>query len=234
MMTTLAIDTATAATAVALRTPGGELVEARDDPTAGARPGHTTRLLALVDGLLSDTGLDWGALELIAVGLGPGTFTGLRVGVCSARALAQSLSIPVTGVSSLAALAHGALSCPEVAAATVLAVLDARRGEVFAAAYGHTGELSAPRALRPEQLQSVLDQTPGVDGWLAVGDGAVRFTEILAGHGVAVAPADSPLHRIGARAVCELAQAAALVDLDELLPEYCRRPDAEIALDGAA
>lgn len=232
MTVTLSFDTATTATAVALRRPDGQILEARDDPPPGARPGHATRLLALADGLLREASIDWRELELLAVGLGPGTFTGLRIGVSSARALAQSLNVGVRGVSSLAALAHGALSA-DATAQRVLAVLDARRGEAFAAASSPTGELSAPRAMAPGQLPSMLETAPHED-WLAVGDGAVRYAEILTAAGARVPAADSPLHLVSARAICELADGAPAAELDQLAPEYCRRPDAEIALEGAA
>ena len=116
------------------------MLERRDDPPPGAHPGHATRLLAMTAQLLEDTGTTWEQIERIAVGLGPGTFTGLRVGVATARGLAHSRKIELVGVSSLQALALGALERtgsdagrerPEMA----LAVIDARRGEVFAAAY---------------------------------------------------------------------------------------------------
>lgn len=233
MTITLAFDTATPATAVALRRADGVIAEARDDPDQGARPGHSTALLELADRLLADAGIDWRELEFVAVGLGPGTFTGLRIGVSTARALGQSLGIPVAGVGSLAALAHGALAAHEDSV-RVLAVLDARRGEAFAAAYETAGELSAPRALRPEDLPGLLGPAHGLGDWLAVGDGALRFAEILTAAGALVPDGDSPLHLISARAVCELADGHPVAGPYELLPHYCRRPDAEIALEGAA
>ncbi len=132
--------------------------------------------------------MSWREIDRIAVGVGPGTFTGLRVGVATARGLAQSLSAELVGVSSLRALAAGAFAADPVAAegsepTVVLAVIDARRGEVFAAAYESGAdvprELAAPRALVPERLAEVVAQAEDVGGerrsWLAVGDGAVRF-----------------------------------------------------------
>ena len=108
-MIVLGLDTATASTAVGLRLDDGTVLERRDDPPAGAHPGHATRLLAMIAELLGQAGSSWGELERIAVGVGPGTFTGLRVGVATARGLAHSRSIPLVGVSSLQALALGAL-----------------------------------------------------------------------------------------------------------------------------
>ena len=107
-MIVLGFDTATPATAVGLRLADGTTLRAYDEPQAGERPGHTTRALPLASELLVRAGIRWGALERIAVGMGPGTFT-LRVGIATARGLAQSLGIEVVGVSSLQVLAQAAL-----------------------------------------------------------------------------------------------------------------------------
>ena len=108
----LAFDTATRATTVALELADGELLEARDDPAPGERPRHAATLLPLADELLDRAGLGFADLELIAVGIGPGTFTGLRIGIATARALAQALSIPIVGVSTLQSLALNARGTP--------------------------------------------------------------------------------------------------------------------------
>src|SRR5918997_3507019 len=122
----LGLDTATAATAAAVWAPGGPAAEARDDPEPGARPAHATRLLALVEEALERAGAGWEELERIAVGVGPGGFTGLRHGIATARALAQGRGLPLTGVSSLEALARGAAAEAGAPDALVLAVIDAR------------------------------------------------------------------------------------------------------------
>ncbi|HTU79761.1 MAG TPA: tRNA (adenosine(37)-N6)-threonylcarbamoyltransferase complex dimerization subunit type 1 TsaB [Solirubrobacteraceae bacterium] len=242
-MIVLGIDTSTAATAVALRLADASTAEIRDDPAAGAHPGHATRLLQMAGELLAREGLAWRQVDRIAVGLGPGTFTGLRVGLASARALAQSLSAEIVGVSSPRALAMGALAAERADA--VLAVTDARRGEAFAAAYAQgerfaPRELAAPRALAPGRLASVLAEAQDADGmpeggsrWLAVGDGALRFREQLDAAGVPSAPPGSPLHLASAVAICELGARAAPARLQEIVPDYRRRPDAELALQGA-
>ncbi len=93
-MIVLGIDTATSSTAVALGLSDGSTIERRDDPAAGAHPGHATRLLEMTEELLAETGTTWPQIERIAVGAGPGTFTGLRVGIATARGLAQSLEHP--------------------------------------------------------------------------------------------------------------------------------------------
>jgi tRNA threonylcarbamoyladenosine biosynthesis protein TsaB len=199
----LGLDTATPSTAVAVL-PG---LERRHDPAPGERPGHAAHLLALVDEVVGD----WAAIERIAVGVGPGGFTGLRIGVATARALAQARDLPLVGISSLAALA-----APHDG--DVVAVIDARRGEVFAASPGRF----EPVALAPGALAARIEP-----GSLAVGDGAVRFRQELERAG-AVVPADgSPLHRVSALEVCRLGAAAEPTDRDTLLPDYRREPDAK-------
>ena len=241
-MILLGFDTATPSTTVGLRLSHGDTLQARDDPAPGEHPGHATRLLAMAADLLARADVKWGARDRIAVGLGPGTFTGLRIGIATARGLAQSLSAELVGVSSLLALAQAASTQGEHGG--VLAVIDARRGEAFAAAYGDVGrdpveELAPPRALAPEDLGSVLaeaEQGRGAHGepWLAVGNGAIRFRDHLELAGVAVPADSSPLHLVDARAICDLGERAhAAAGAEQILPDYRRRADAEIALEGA-
>ncbi|MGD0452430.1 MAG: tRNA (adenosine(37)-N6)-threonylcarbamoyltransferase complex dimerization subunit type 1 TsaB [Solirubrobacteraceae bacterium] len=240
-MIVLGFDTATRATAVALRLTDGRTMQARDDPPSGAHPGHATRLLEMARELLAGAGIAWSGIDRVAVGVGPGTFTGLRVGVATARGLAQSLSAELVGVSSPRALALAALAAEPARSGelgAVLAVIDARRGEAFAAAYeagdgGAPQELASPRALAPQELASVVAHVDEADRrhrWLAVGDGAVRFREQLEAAGVLTPPDSSVLHLVSAAAVCELGAHAATASLHELVPDYRRRPDAELAL----
>jgi tRNA threonylcarbamoyladenosine biosynthesis protein TsaB len=112
----------------------------------------------------------------------------------------------------------------------VLAVIDARRGEAFAAAWAGAERVLAPSALAPEALARAASDlgAGGADPWLAVGDGAVRFAEILVTAGVAVPPGDSPLHRVSAAAICRLGAAATPSAPSAVLPEYLREPDARL------
>ena len=165
-MIVLGFDTSTSATAVALRLDDGLTTLARDDPPADAHPGHATRLLEMVHDLLMQAELAWSDIDRIAVGVGPGTFTGLRVGVATARGLAQSLNAELVAVSSLRALAAAALAEEPAGSGrqepgAVLAVIDARRGEAFVAAYengddGYPRELTPARAVSPAALTDVL------------------------------------------------------------------------------
>jgi tRNA threonylcarbamoyladenosine biosynthesis protein TsaB len=258
-MIVLGFDTATPATAVALSLGDGRSLRVRDDPPAGEHPGHATRLLDMARQLLAEADVCWRDLGLIAVGVGPGTFTGLRVGVATARGLAQALAIDIVGVSSLQALAaaafahsvpahngHAGFGPPDGASAipcdAILAVIDARRGEAFAAAYERNGaqaprQLTDPRALAPEDLGSIVEQAQRSGGepirrWLAVGDGAVRYGSQLRIAGVPSPPASSPHHRVSAEAICQLGAHApsATSRPEQVLPDYRRRPDAELAL----
>ncbi len=235
-MIVLGFDTATRATAVGLMLADGRVLQARDDPEGEERPGHATRLLPLAHRLLADAGLGWPEIERIAVGVGPGTFTGLRIGVASARGLAQSLGVGLVGVSSLRALAHAACADTLEQTGGVLAVIDARRGEVFAAAYHGDVELLAPQPLAPTELGELRDRAEGRTGvrrWTALGDGAVRYRDELVQAGVLVPDDRSPLHRVSARAICELGVCGDPAE-SQVLPDYRRRPDAELALEGAS
>ena len=220
----LGLDTSTAATAAAVWAPDGPAVEARDDPGADVRPQHASRLLALVEEALDGACVAWEDVERIAVGVGPGGFTGLRHGIATARALAQGRGLPLTAVSSLEALARGAE--PEAGDRAVLAVIDARRGEVFAAAWQGRERLLEPAAVDPARLAAGLG-AGRLAGPLAAGDGAVRFRDQLEQAG-ALVPADrSPAHRVSALQICRLGAAGDTTDRDLVVPDYRREPDAK-------
>jgi tRNA threonylcarbamoyladenosine biosynthesis protein TsaB len=249
-MILLGFDTSTPATAVGLRLSDGATMQARDDPDRGERPGHATRLLPLAADLLAEAGLRFADVDRIAVGVGPGTFTGLRIGAASARGLAQSLNAELTGVCSLLALAQAAVSREAVQGQGVLAAIDARRGEAFVAAYAPAGgpaadrertpprELTSPRALAPAEFGEILDEVAAngddVIGWVAVGNGAVLYRDALASLAVRMPADDSPLHRVSGEAICALASTGVAQALDTVLPDYRRRPDAELAREHAA
>jgi tRNA threonylcarbamoyladenosine biosynthesis protein TsaB len=243
MTAVLGFDTATHATVVGLRVDGETTLQARDDPPQDAQPGHATRALTLARELLEQAGVRWGEIGRIAVGVGPGRFTGLRVGIATARGLAQSLGVELVGVSTLRALALGASRATRAddAQRGTIAIVDARRGEAFAAAYpaSGAGEIAFEQPLRPAELRRIVEEVerrdPSAGGrWQAVGDGAVRFAAELREAGAAVAAGDSPLHLLDAAALCELAACAdAVAPLAAVLPDYRRAADATIARERA-
>jgi tRNA threonylcarbamoyladenosine biosynthesis protein TsaB len=199
------------------------------------------RLMPLIAELLDEAECSWQDVERIAVGRGPGTFTGLRIGVTTARALARSLACPLVGVSSLQSLALNVsqATAQHADANTVLAVLDARRGEAFAAAWrvqraGSSspepvlGEpLLSERAITPADLAASIAQLGQHP--LALGEGAVEFREILEPAGALIPEDASDLHLVTAANHCHLAAGAPGMAPDDVHPEYLRLPDAEIA-----
>ncbi len=222
-MNTLGLDTATSSTAVALARADGWLREARDDVAPGDRPTHTQRLLALVVELLEAAGIGWAQIGQVAVGVGPGGYTGLRIGLASAHGIALAHGAQLVGVGTLRALAE------PVAGRSVAGVLDARRGEAFIAVYRDGEELLSPRVCRPPEIAGLA--LAGGPHTLAIGDGALRFRELIELGGIAVAPAGSHLHAVSAGAICRLAAGGHAV---AAVPDYQRLADAELALDARA
>jgi tRNA threonylcarbamoyladenosine biosynthesis protein TsaB len=192
----LAFDTATGVASTAL---------VRDGEPLGERRSRAVQVLADAHELLAAAGAEPGDLEALVVGTGPGSFTGIRIGLATARGLALSLGLPVAGVSTLDALAAGAPGA--------VPVIDARRREVFAL-------LDEPRVLHPEEL----DLAPGTR---CVGDGAVRYRGLLEAAGAQVPPAESELHV--PRAHLHAALARDFGPAEAVEPIYLRVPDAERA-----
>ncbi len=195
-MLTLAFDTATAVATVALV--DGEEVLAE-------RRSRAARVLAEAHLMLVDAGRSPGELTRLVVGTGPGSFTGIRIGLATARGVALALDVPVAGVSTLAALAAGASAS--------VPLIDARRREVFAL-------LGEPICLRPADLQ--LDP-----GTVCIGDGALRYRVLLEEAGLVVPPDASEVHLPRARYHARLARDFGPAELVE--PVYLRAPDAEQA-----
>jgi tRNA threonylcarbamoyladenosine biosynthesis protein TsaB len=200
------------------------LYEALRGPVESGGPLHTTALLAEVERAAEAAG-GWGKVEWIAVGIGPGSFTGLRVGVSTARALALSRGLPVSGVGTLDALSRGLGEA--AGSADRLAVLDARRGEVCAALYSPGGErLWGPLLSTPEQLGERIAALPRAA--LCGGSGAVRFRQQLTSRGVEIPDDADPVHRVAARHICALAATGPGEDESaSVAPLYLRPPDAE-------
>ena len=193
---------------------------------------HSTALLAEVERAVEACG-GWEAVGGLAVGRGPGSFVGIRIGLATARGLAASTGVPAAGVCTLDALGR-AISGRSAAGAPLpsvekegraggLAVLDARRGEVFAALYAPSGErLWEPLVLAPEQLCERVAELPVPPR--AAGSGAVRFRKELASRGIEIPEDADPVHHVAAQEICALA--ADGVD-EPLEPIYLRPPDAQ-------
>ena len=193
-MLTLAFDTATGVATSAL-VDDGELL--------GERASRAQTLLEDIDALLRQGGAHPRDLDALAVGVGPGSFTGVRIGLATARGLALALDLQGAGVSTLDALAAGAPGA--------LPVIDARRSEVFTVAGG------APAVLEPEAIEVG-------EGTVCVGDGAVRYRTVLEGKGAVVPPDGDERHLPRARFHVQLAHDFGPVDAIE--PVYLRLPDA--------
>lgn len=227
MTTIVGWDTATDDVAVAATRDGETILERLVAAEPGERPRHATALLAEVESASERAG-GWQRVDAIAVGIGPGSFTGLRIGLATARALAQALAKPICPVGTLAALGRG-VDQPG-GGRRGLAVLDARRGQAFAALYEPGGEVAWPHFLAtPDQLAERVGSLPRPP--LAAGSGAVRFRRQLEAAGAEVPPERDPAHRVSGRHLCLLAEAGAPSPPESIRPIYLRPPDAELWLE---
>lgn len=225
----LALDTATSCSTIAL-TRGtvaeGEVLACLSLATVT----HSRKVLTSIDYLLKETGVDWLELAGLAVGLGPGSFTGLRIGMATAKGLAATGELPLLGVSTLDCLAAGLVTDKRVCA-----VLDARKKEVYAAYYLPDGS-GIPRrvggiiAISPQQLLNDLD-----DELIMVGDGVISYREIWTSQKKElISYAPTHLHSpnaasLGLLAGEQLAKNVTL-DLSAAAPLYVRASDAELNL----
>jgi tRNA threonylcarbamoyladenosine biosynthesis protein TsaB len=194
-MLILAFDMATSVVTSALVRDGYALAERISKPRS---------VLEDIDLLLREARVEPGELEALAVGTGPGSFTGVRIGLATARALAFALDVPAAGVSTLEVLAAGA--------AGAVAVIDAKRGEVFVLLDGE------PLCVKPGEL----DLAPGT---LCVGDGALRYRAVFENQGAVIPPDESDQHMPRARFLAALAGDFGPAEAIE--PLYLRVPDAE-------
>jgi tRNA threonylcarbamoyladenosine biosynthesis protein TsaB len=174
----LSIETATGCGSIALTKGGINNGKLLAEATAQPEITHSRRLLGSVDWVMQATGLSWNELDGVAVSLGPGSFTGLRIGMAAAKGIVYASQKPLIGIQTLDAIA---LSCP-VIDRPLWCLLDARKQEVYAACY-QTGPLGLPEqcspveAIRPEKL---LEKITGPA--LLAGPGLVEYHELFAAH----------------------------------------------------
>jgi tRNA threonylcarbamoyladenosine biosynthesis protein TsaB len=208
----LGFDTSTAAATACVLRSDGEAFEA-EPPVERLfeAPAHASELMPAVDRVMRAAGLGFGDLDALAVGIGPGGFTGLRIGIATAHGIALGSGVALHPVSSLAALAAG------IEAEVPLPLIDARRGEVYGALPG-----GGPFVVSPEEAAA---RAPA--GALAAGDGSIRFRETLEAAGIRVAPGDSRMHVVRGLYICRLAAAVQPAPSESVVPCYLRAPDAK-------
>jgi tRNA threonylcarbamoyladenosine biosynthesis protein TsaB len=216
----LGMDTSTAATSVCVLRTDGEAFAVDPAPERLFEPpGHSRELMPGVAAAMERAGAGWDDIDAVAVGVGPGTFTGLRIGVATARALAHGSGATLHPVSSLAALAA------PVDAPQALPLIDAKRGELFGALFERGEPLVEPFVTPPDQLAERAGRD--LADAVAVGDGSIRFREILEAAGMRVPPDSSELHVVRALHICRLAARVPPERPEAVLPTYIRDPDAE-------
>ncbi len=220
----LAIDTATPVCSVALVEGGG----AAGECTLYGQKNHSEKLLSLIDGLLAHTGVSPQDIDLIAVSSGPGSFTGLRVGISTAQGMALSLGKDLRAVSTLEVLAFQAALPRE---GYVCPMIDARKQQVYTCLYycGGDGRLEkriADTVVAPEDWLSAL---PGPA--VFVGCGASRYREVIADaaqdHIVLADFLGSPRASVLARVAVQAYLCSGKNLLEEVVPLYIRAPDAQ-------
>jgi tRNA threonylcarbamoyladenosine biosynthesis protein TsaB len=227
----LALDTATGCCALALTTGtmGNGGVLASLSLNSGIT--HSRKLIASIDWLFGETEVDWAMIHGVTVGLGPGSFTGLRIGMATAKGLAAAAGKPLIGISTLDVLANNCMTTK-----IICAVLDARKREVYFAFYRRDDRhmvrrISAIQAIDPSKLIAEINEPV-----LMVGDGVLTYGEVwqdILGDRIEFAPVS--LHFPSA-VVLGLLGGKALernqcLDLATAVPLYVRASDAELNLE---
>lgn len=225
-MNILALDTSTTVASAAVVVDG--TVRAERDVTVGT---HSDRLLPLIDEVLAAAGLSPAGVDLIACGAGPGSFTGLRIGLATAKGLCFALGRPLVVASSLAALALEADAADPAVPAAVLAVMDARRNEVYAGLYRIDG--SGLRALAEERVLPPAELTAYAGGHtvVVVGDGALAYPEAAARAGRVLACRATPRAALVARLALARHRGGVTDEVASSTPTYIRPSEAELKAD---
>ena len=212
-MIVLALDTAGVDCAAAVYDSGGDRLLGDITETIGK--GHAEHLIALIDRVLAKAGLTLDQIERIAVTVGPGSFTGIRVGVAAARGFALALGIPAVGVTTLAVIA--AVHRPQAAGRPILVAMDAKRGEVYLQTFGADGlPVNEPQAMLIEDAQAL----------------AAEFDGLLAGSAVPLLRAEAGTTPVDTIAnvfpIADVARLGAAMEVgDKPKPLYLRGPDAK-------
>ncbi len=230
LMIILSIDTATDGVSVAIA--DGTRVLASSEMRSEKQ--HAEVLTTMIDFVRKQAGVSFGDVGAVAVDIGPGLFTGMRVGIASAKAIAQVLDVPIIGATSLDILATAISQTDDV----IACVIDARRGEVYWSLYryidGKLRQVTTPKASTVEEcaLQTIDRGQPT----LFVGNGALRYRNeielVVAGVLPSFEFADEMASLPTAVVLAQIAHERALrqewQEADTLVPEYLRLPDAEI------
>ena len=196
-------------------------------------PSHSEKLMSSIDWLLGELGMDKSELGGIAVSLGPGSFTSLRIGVAAAKGLSYALNIPITGVSTLELLAHNV----PFSSAQICPVIDAKRGEVFCAFFrskgGEVSRITQDMVLSPQSLARDIKENT-----IFVGEGALLcsdFLEDIMGGDGFTEFSPEPLSYPRAGVLCVLGgrmiEAGESRDPYTLAPNYIRKSEAEVSKD---
>ena len=224
-MRILALETSAKSVSLAVTENGTLLAQAYQDRGLT----HSVTLMPLLDGMLKTAGLTLDDMDIIAVAQGPGSFTGIRIGVSAAKGLAWAKALPCCGVSTLEAMAYGVTDFEGV----VVGAMDARRQQVYNALFrtenGRVTRLCADRAVAMELVAKELAAMP--EPKLIVGDGAVLLYDFLQKAGIGCR-LTSPLHRqqsaAGVALAAEhLAAQGLTCSAQELQPVYLRLSQAE-------
>ncbi len=214
----LAIDTSTDTCSVAVLKDGEVLIETSQKVKAG----HSGTILKLIDNVLNDSGIRKKDINLIAAGLGPGSFTGIRIGISTARGLAAAVKCEIRGVSTLDAVAA---NVPE-SDIHIMPVLDARKGEIFCALYDKNRLRLSPQVnIEPAQVKGMITE-PALFAGNAVGLYDEVFRKCL---GSLYQAADRDLWYPKASVIGRLALNSATA-VNDINPVYVRASDADLLL----
>lgn len=223
-MKVLALDTSTKTGSIAITEGANVLAESiiSIDYT------HSETLLPSLKNILEATGIELGDIDLFALTVGPGSFTGIRIGVSTVKGLAMSLDKPVTGVSTIEALANNF----PLSALPVVPILDARKGEVYTGRFewndNRMEKLSEERAISPEELLDEIDEKT-----LFAGDGLLKYGDLIEERLGTLAAKAPPSHNfIRSSVVASLGlrefEAGRILDLVSFTPFYLRKSEAEV------